>query len=123
MFRQIWIESGTAFYPSAVMLHHILQRREAAITHVRRGEGDVAERRRGEFSLVRIFAGNFRPARVGEFRVEPVVRESLALEQRPAVAMKTIGAVLLAARIKFRHEQFKAALLVAGKLRLPANSP
>lgn len=42
MFGEVGIEGGAAFHAAAVVLDDFLQRGEAAIVHVGRGEGDVA---------------------------------------------------------------------------------
>jgi hypothetical protein len=72
--------------------------------HVGGGERDVAQAGGGKFPVVRIVARDFRAARVGEFRIKSVARKRLALKQRPTVAMETIRAELIAARIVFGHE-------------------
>ena len=71
--------------PVAVVLQHFLERREAAIVHVGRGEFDVAQRGHGEFAAVAFALGDLVAALVLKIRVEAVVGEGLALEQRAAV--------------------------------------
>src|ERR1017187_10421221 len=112
MLGQIGIERRAAFRAGAVMLDHVLQSPETPVVHVRRGDGDIAQRRHGEFSLVAVALRDVVTAKVSEFGIKTVVREGLALKQRPAVAMKTIRAVLLVARIVFGVEQFKSTLLL-----------
>ena len=49
---QRWIEVGIGVAPLVVELDHVLQRLQAAVVHVRRGQRHVAQRRRAERTAV-----------------------------------------------------------------------
>src|SRR5438094_375869 len=104
MLGQIGIECGGPFDAAAVMLDDRFEVFKSAIVHVGGGQLDVAQRGHGEFSLIPFFPSNEETAKVFGFRIEPVVGEGLALEQRTAMAMEAIGAKLLAAWIVFGVE-------------------
>src|SRR6266576_1823887 len=101
------------------MCRNLVQRLEPAVVHVRSRDRDISERGHGEFAFVAVLSRRLVATKVFECCIESVVGEALALEQRTAVAMKTVRAKLFAARIIFGVKQLKAALLVVGELRRP----
>ena len=123
MLGEIRVERRATLHAGAIMRHDFVQSLEPAVVHVGRGERHVAQRRHGELAGVRRMAGDFLPAQIGECAVESVVGKTLALEQRPAVAMKTIGSVLPAPWIVFGVEQFKSTLFLRREFLLAAQDP
>src|SRR5262249_48956805 len=88
MFGEIGIERGASFHAGGIMLDDLLQCGERSVMHVGRRDRDVPQGWHGKLAVVGGFSGDLAPARIGEFIVQSVVSERLALEQRPAVAMK-----------------------------------
>src|SRR5690348_2210342 len=121
MLGEVWIERGTPLHAGAVVLDGFLQRLETAVVHVGCGQFHVSQRWHAELALVALPAGDALAARIGERGIQAVVREILALKQRPAVAVKTIGAELFAPRIVFGMEQLETALLLRGKFGFALN--
>ena len=101
------------------MFDRLFKRGETAIMHVWSSKLDVAQRGHGEFGFVAIFSSDQKTAKISGFGIQPVICKALTLEKWPAMAMKTISAKLLAARIVFRMKQFKTALLFSRELRCP----
>src|SRR3954468_10563536 len=101
MFRKIRIKRGAALYASAVVLDSFVKRGETSVVHVRRGQGHIAQRRRGKFSFVVLIPGNIRTTAILRLRIGSFVREALTLKQRPAMTVETIRAELSAAWVAF----------------------
>ena len=112
MLRKIRVESRAAFHAGAIMLHGFLQRAKPSVVHVRPVQRNVAQRGHREFPAIAFALRHFETSLVPEFRIQSIVRKTLALEQRAAVAMKTIRAVLPVIWIVFGVEQLKPALLL-----------
>src|SRR6516162_8702429 len=110
MLGEVGIESRAAFHARRVMINYFVQGFETAVVHVRGGEGDIAQRRNGEFSVIERPARDFSKPKIRESFVETVIGEALALKQWSAMAVEAVGSELIQARVVFRREQFKASL-------------
>src|ERR1035438_5840416 len=104
MLGEVRVERGAAFDAAAVMLDDFLQRLEAAVVHVRRGDGNVAERGDGKLASVSFSLRHLITARVFEFGIQAVVRKAGRGEVCAAMTVETVRAVLAGARLVFRHE-------------------
>ena len=75
-----------------VVVEHLLQGGKAAVVHVGRREGDVAQRGHPELAVVGGQAGLQAQAPVGEGGVEAVVAEGVVGLQVAAVAVAAVAA-------------------------------
>src|SRR5439155_14108547 len=116
MLGVIRIESRAAFHSGAVVLDDLFECLEAAVVHVRTGHFNIAQGGHGKFALIAFLSRHQKSAEVFGFGLQPVVGESLALEQWTAVAMKAIRPKFLAARVVLRVKQFEAPLLFSCEL-------
>src|SRR5262249_32938062 len=101
MFGDVWVEGRAALDAGAVVFDHFFEGREAAVVHIRRGQFDVAQGGRGEFSLIGVLFTNLRTAWIAKGGIESVIGERLAGEQWSAVTVEAISAELLPPRIVF----------------------
>ncbi len=105
------------------MLNDFIQRMEATIMHVGRGELHVAKRRNGEFSLVAVALGRREPSQVAEGGVQPIIRKSLTTEKWASMAVKAISPMLAMCGIVLRVKELKTLLFLRRKGLLPIRYP
>src|ERR1035438_7841398 len=105
MLGEVRVERCAAFDAAAVMLDDFLQRLESTVVHVRRGDGNVAERGDGKLASVTFSLRHLVAARVFALGVEAVVRKAVRGESCAAVAVETVRAILAGARLVFRSEE------------------
>src|SRR5580698_259021 len=125
------------FYRSAtggVVIEYIFQRRNAAVVHIRRGDGDVSQRGRFEFSDIRsglrVFIRAYVRSRIGEHASQIVktrvvkfdlssriaLRHSRVTEIESAVTAKARELLAeeqdFSALCRFRHRAVFAAIVI-----------
>src|SRR5579885_138882 len=107
-----------------VELHHVGQRLQAAVMHVRRRQRDVAQRGRFERAAVRVHLGHRVPPQIGQLAsavdAYPQVVELVVREQREllvdGVARRAVALVRLAENLQAPDGRRTHGLLVAAEI-------
>ena len=116
MLGKVRGERGRGTDAAIVMIHDLFQRGESTVVHVRRGDRDIAKRRRSELSPIGFALRHRITAGIGESRIQSVVGEGAAREEISTVAVKAVRPAQ-AARIR---EAARAAGGHATLFRMPA---
>lgn len=117
MFGEIRVEIRSAMDAFVIMLNDLLECLKPTIVHIGRGESDISEAWRGEFSSISFFSGNFHESGIGKRGLESIIVKLMIAEEGTSVAVEAVRSILLAAWFILREKEFHAALLGFAELR------
>jgi hypothetical protein len=106
-----------------IMPNDLFECLKPTIVHIGRGESNISEAWRREFSPISFSSGDFHESGIGKRGRESVVVKLMIAEEGTSVAVEAVRSILLATRFILREKELHTALLGFTEFRFSGHGP